>query len=282
MVTRTSRSGRTALGEAILRAARPLLRIHLLHYTRDVAGAPFPTDLPERQIEGGHVSRLLFIGDVALAGYGVLMHRMAVSYQAATRVRSRLGRGIRWEVVARPDLTALSAASTDYPSTDVAIIMLGIPDVLLATTPTQWTERIGALIDRIRVGSRPDTPVILAAMPPMADFRPMPHLVARLLNLQTRQLNSASHRLAGAVPAVTFLPFPDLPRNRRYVEEDFSWPDLHATWSTVIARAVTAALSPGEAHAASHPAPSRGVSDRVETASFSILPSRNSKMKTVS
>lgn len=266
MVTRASRSVRTALVEAILRAARPLLRIHLLHYTRDVGNAPFPTDVPERHIEGGHVSRLLFIGDVALAGYGVLLHRMAVSYQAAARVRSRLGRGIRWQVVARPDLTASSAASTDYPSTDVAIIMLGIPDVLLATTPTQWTERILTLIDRIRVGSRPDTPVILAAVPPMADFRPMPHLVARLLTLQTSQLNSASHRLAGALPAVTFLPFPDLPRNRGYVEEAFSWRDLHEMWSAVIARAVTAALSPGEPHAASHPAPLSEVSDRSASA----------------
>lgn len=262
MVTRTSRPVRTALVEAILRVARPLLRIHLLHYTHDVANAPFPTDLPERHIDGGHISRLLFIGEIALAGYGVLMHRMAVPYRAAVRVRRRLGRGVQWQVVARPDLTALSAASIDYPSTDLAIIMLGIPDVLLATTPTQWTERMGTLIDRIRAGSRPDTPVILAAMPPMADFRPMPRLVARLLTLQTRQLNSASQRLARGLPAVTFLPFPDLPRNRRYVEEAYSWRDLHEIWSTVIARAVTTALPPME----SHPAQLREVSERFASA----------------
>lgn len=74
----------------LLRAcSRPLALLHFAHYKLDVLGAPFLADSPERRIPGPTPDRLLFIGDVAMAGCGVLHHGMATPAATARLVSLR-------------------------------------------------------------------------------------------------------------------------------------------------------------------------------------------------
>lgn len=62
---------RAALIDGVVFCLRPLLRVQLALYKQDVNVGPFPTDEPEFLIAGPDPDHLLFIGDVAVTGYGV-------------------------------------------------------------------------------------------------------------------------------------------------------------------------------------------------------------------
>ncbi len=241
-----SRSSRANAVRLLLALVRPILRAHLAQYRRDVLTAPFPSDEPMTAIEGASPRRLLFMGDVGAGGYGVLRHGMAVPARAASAIAGETSAGVRWQTIASPDLTAAGAASAaaalELSELDAAILMLGVPDVLLATSGENWNADLTRAIAAIRENAGRECPVILAGIPPISDFRPVPEPARAILDKQALALDRASARLAAAIPGVSFVPFPDLRLGRALVEESISWPDLHRIWADVLARATVAAL----------------------------------------
>jgi hypothetical protein len=231
---------RAELIDVVVFCMRPLLRVQLALYKHDVSSAPFPENELEFIIAGPDPDCLLFIGDVAVTGYGVFDHGMTVVFRTSQFIAKERGRGCRWATIGATDLTVARVARIPELGTadvDVVIIMLGVPDVLLGTSSTRWATNLGTVIDRIHDQSAAGCHIVLAGIPPMGDFRPMPPWVRKLLMLQIHRLNGITQTAASHIPNTSFAPFPDWRVGNMFVEELFSWKALHEMWARVLASA---------------------------------------------
>ncbi|WP_187270532.1 SGNH/GDSL hydrolase family protein [Lacisediminihabitans profunda] len=226
--------------------ARPVLRLHLALYKLDVRRAQFPVDNPERVIPGPDPVRLMFIGDVTVSGYGVLHQGMTTVAKTARFVAETCGRGCSWTTISANDLTAARVAkmsTLDATPVDVVLVMLGVPDVLLATSTNAWKSNLETILEQLRNHTEPNRRVVFAGIPPMVDFRPVPPLGRKMLRLQIDRLNSVTHELASRAPDVSFVPFPDWRVGDMYVQDAFSWKSLHEMWARVLAATTLQALT---------------------------------------
>jgi hypothetical protein len=243
---RTRRRGaRRAVGTLLLGAARPLLRVHLELYRREMASSIFPRDERSPLIAGPRPERLAFIGSVAVSGLGVLSHGMTTSSQTAARVADRRGRGLSWSELTSPVLTMHTAATMPSLTTegaDVVVVLLGIADVLAATSASSWEADLRLLVARAREEAGPDVAVVVAELPPMADFRPIPPVARRLISAQAARIDAATRRVADGDDAVTVVPFPAWDLDGVSVQDLFSWATMHRTWAEALAPGVVAAL----------------------------------------
>lgn len=248
----------------LLYCARPLLRLHFVHYKRDVSQALFPEDDPEFEIAGPDPDRLLFIGDVAVAGYGVLRHGMTAASQTARFVARDRGRGCSWKTIAATDLTAAHVAqmpTLDAANTDVVVIMLGVPDVLLATSSKTWAANLVTIVERIREQAGPGCRILFAGIPPMADFRPIPAVARTMMTLQIERFNGVTQFTASRLANAFYLPFPTWRVGEMYVQDLFSWKSLHEMWGRVLASATTELMTNLSARSLVDAEPTQAVSD---------------------
>lgn len=235
----------------LLTLSRPILRIHLWIYIHNMRSSVFPGDLPARTIPGPDPERILFVGDIAVAGYGVLLEGMALPAQTAKRVNQTTGRGVTWENVGAYDLTAQKAPAAltgHLDGIDVAVIALGIPDVLLVTDQEQWRHDIAIIIDTVHDGAGRHCRIILAGLPPMHRFQPIQPVAQTVIQAQVRRLNTATADAAAGEDNVTFVPFPDLQLNRMYMKAVFSFSAMHQVWAEALAAQLAPTLSDPEPH----------------------------------
>ncbi|GAA1224338.1 hypothetical protein GCM10009655_24120 [Rhodoglobus aureus] len=217
----------------------------MLAYRIDTASALFPTDAPEGEVIAPNPARILFIGDAAASGYGVLNHGLAVVSQTARYVARERDTGCSWTTITNAELTMSRAvAELKNPSTDVdvVVIILGAPDVLLGTTATEWSTRLRQLVARVRQGPNAECPVVVAAIPPMYRFRAMPRFVQRILALQIHRLNRGSIDLAESMTGVSYSPFPHLETDGSFVQDVFNWRSVHSLWGRQLGETTANAL----------------------------------------
>ncbi|MGJ1465074.1 GDSL-type esterase/lipase family protein [Clavibacter sepedonicus] len=222
---------------AALAVARPTLRLHLALYMRDMEAAIFPPHDDVSSIPGPDPERVLFLGDIGVAGYGVLLAGMAMPAQVAARRSTRTGRGVEWETVAAYDMTARKAAALMTGRSgplDLAIVALGIPDVLVATSPAEWTDRIQAIVGCVREQASDACRIVLMGIPPMDRFQPIPMLGRNLLLAQVTRLNRATSRLDDPAHGIVYAPHPDISGTRLHVRDRFSYRVMHAHWAEAI------------------------------------------------
>jgi hypothetical protein len=229
---------------ALVRVTKPLFRLHLALYEREVARAPFPRDARRTMVDGPDPDRLLFVGSIAVEGFGVLDHDLTCASQTARLVAAGRSRGVTWNEVSSPVLTAAEAARTDLPAepADAAVVLLGICDVLLATGGTSWEASLRRLAVRVRESAGPDCRVVYVGIPPMAEFRPIPPVAARLLTRQIDRLNAVTARVALTTPGASWVPFPEWRSEGLYHQELLSWATMHRRWGQAIAPTVVASL----------------------------------------
>ncbi|AMM18881.1 hypothetical protein AX769_00410 [Frondihabitans sp. PAMC 28766] len=244
---------RLTIPTSLIRLAKPLLRVHLGLYRREVASAPYPVDEPEYEVAGTDPDRLAFIGSIAVSGFGVLRHGMKTSSQVAQRVAAARLRGCTWSEVTSPTLTASNTMreKTLVPQgTRAAVILLGITDVLLGTAPCEWARDLDAVVERIRDESGVETAIVLAGVPPMTEFRAIPPVAARLLTRQIDALNTATAAFACDRAGVTYVPFPVWDVGALFIQDALSWATMHRLWAKAIAPAVIEHLEGAPATAA--------------------------------
>jgi len=230
----------------LLAAAQPLFRFHLEVYRREMASSIFPRDERSPLIAGPRPERLAFIGSVAVAGLGVLSHGMTTSSQTARRVAESRRRGLSWSELTSPVLTAHTAVtmpSLTAQGADAVVVLLGIADVLGVTSPASWEASLRLLVSRVREEAGPDVAVVVAELPPMADFRPIPPLAKRLITAQIARLDAATRRVAATEDGVTAVPFPAWDLDGLFVQDLFSWATMHRKWAEGLAPSVAAALA---------------------------------------
>ena len=230
----------------IVRLFRPLLKMNMMAYRIEMSNALFPAGPPEGEVDAPEPSRILFVGDAAVAGYGVLNHGLAVVSQTARYVAREHNTGCSWTAITDTELTmsrastAVAAVTTDV---DVVVVILGPPDVLLGTTAREWSTHLRKLISAVRQGPDPECPVVVAAIPPMYRLNPMPRFVQRILALQIHRLNRSSLQVADSFSGVTYSPFPRLEKRTEFVQDGFNWPRQHSRWGKQLGSTTALALS---------------------------------------
>lgn len=229
----------------LLRLARPLLLLNLARYEREVRRAPFPVDAPERSIAGAEPDRLLFIGDAAVAGYGVLHEGMTTPWRTARLVAKDRERGCLWQTIAAADLTAARAARAPHlesTDADVVVVMLGVPDVLLGTRTSHWVKSLRSIVARVRGDAGAARRIVFAGIPPIAEFRPLPTLARRLMIMQIQRLNGATRVVASETPDAAYVPFPAWHAGEQRGAEQICWQGMHKLFAEALAPAIVAQL----------------------------------------
>ena len=223
---------------AAVALARPTLRLHLHLYMREMEAGIFPQHDDASAVPGPDPERVLFVGDIGVAGYGVLLAGMAMPAQVAARRTSATGRGMEWESIAAYDMTARTAAAViaDRAAAPLAraVVALGIPDVLVATSVEEWTDRLTGIIASIRAQAGDGCRIVVTGIPPMDRFQPIPMVARKLLQAQVGRLNRATALLDDPGRGVIHAPYPDISGTRLHVRDRFSYRVMHAHWAEAI------------------------------------------------
>jgi hypothetical protein len=230
---------------AALRLLRPFLKMNMVAYRAEVANSLFPAGTPEGEVVAPDSRRMLFVGDIAASGYGVLNHGLAVVAQTARSVAREWNSGCSWSTITDAELTMSRAAAqltTVETDVDVVVIILGPPDVLLGTTAAEWSAKLRQLIATVRQGANPECAVVVAAIPPMYRFRAMPRFVQRILALQIHRLNRSSLQVVDSLPGVSYSPFPSLDTCTKFVHDNLNWRTVHALWGQQLGATISTAL----------------------------------------
>ena len=124
---------------------------------------------------------------------------------------------------------------------DIIVLMLGVPDILLATSSESWSTSLEALVLRSQQ-AHPGVRVVVAGMPPLQEFRPVPASIYRAITRRVAALNVDSSRVAAESSCTTYVPFPPTAPDALKVQGQLSWAALHETWANAIAPAVVDAF----------------------------------------
>ncbi|RIJ51402.1 esterase [Clavibacter lycopersici] len=223
---------------AAVAVARPTLRLHLHLYMREMEAGIFPQHDGASAVPGPDPERVLFLGDIGVAGYGVLLAGMAMPAQVAARRAAVTGRGVEWESISAYDMTARKAAAAiaDRAAAplDLAVVALGIPDVLVATSVEEWIDRLTVIVRTVRAQAGDGCRIVVTGIPPMDRFQPIPMVARKLLQAQVSRLNRATTRLEDPEHGVIHAPYPDISGTRLHVRDRFSYRVMHAHWAEAI------------------------------------------------
>lgn len=220
----------------------------MVAYRLDVAQALFPTGPVDGEVAGPTPIRLLFLGDSAASGYGVLNHGLALVSQSARYVAREHGIGCSWTAITDTELTAARAAAELGKATldvDGVIVIVGPPDILRGTTSKEWSASFLDIVDTVQQGPRPECPVIFAAIPPMHRFQRMPNFAKRILRVQVRRLNQVTLALSNSHTGVSYSPFPRLNAFGGVIPATFTWSTIHSMWGRQLGATIADAVRPG-------------------------------------
>jgi lysophospholipase L1-like esterase len=156
------------------------------------------------EVGSGAPLRLLVVGESTAVGVGAAHHGEALAGELAARLAAKLGRRVFWRVLgengatARRTLRLLEATHT--VAADLAVVVLGVNDVLEQTRAARWQRDIAALVAALhaRTGARE---VILLEVPPLAYFPALPRPLRDVLGADARRLDAALARVAARLDA---------------------------------------------------------------------------------
>jgi len=152
--------------------------------------------------------RILVVGESTAAGVGVATQVEGLAGQLADLMAMRLLRPVSWRVIGRSGITASCAAEliAEEPAcpgqqSELAVVDLGVNDVLERTAPGDWTRHVRALVDGIctRLGAQC---VALSSVPPMQRFVGLPQPLRAVLGRRARTLDACLKALASEMDNV--------------------------------------------------------------------------------
>lgn len=148
--------------------------------------------------------RLLVIGESTAVGVGAAHHGEALGGELAGRLAAKLGRRVSWRVIGESGATARRALqvleAAEAAPADLAVVALGVNDVLEQTRVARWQRDVAALVAALhaRTGARD---VILLEVPPLAKFPALPRPLRDVLGADARRLDAALARVGAGLDA---------------------------------------------------------------------------------
>jgi lysophospholipase L1-like esterase len=155
--------------------------------------------------------RLAVLGESTAAGVGVASHDDGLVGNLATEIALRTGRTVAWSVVGRTGATIadvserllleLVAAMPAGPW-HLAVVVVGVNDVLGRTDPDEWTRHLSAVVDDLSGRAQR---IAVTGVPPFDQFPALPRSLAHYLAARGRALDRASQQVAATRPRVRWV-----------------------------------------------------------------------------
>lgn len=200
------------------------------------------------EVDGlGMPIHLLVFGESTAASVGAPDHTVGLTGCTARVLAQRTGRPVRWQAHGQSGVTARTARQDLLPtlpkaSYHIAVVAMGVNDVVQLHSPVQWHRDLGRLLADLR--ARTDhPPVLLAGVPPLGQFPAWPEPLSTVVHWRGQLLDQAGRNLAAATQTVTHVPAPE-PEDQAAFSTDGIHPSPagYATWGNCLGRAAAKQL----------------------------------------
>jgi len=174
------------------------------------AGDPYGLVAPSTA-SSGRTLGLLVLGESPVAGCGIASQREALAAHVAAALAERECADVAWRAIGRIGITARRAArdmEAEVASTrpvDLAVVALGVNDVLSQTSARSFAADLAAVIAMVR-RHHVAVPVVLAGVPPVGSFPALPQPLRGLLGWRAWWLDRAAGRFAAESDRVVYVP----------------------------------------------------------------------------
>jgi hypothetical protein len=217
---------------------------------------PRPPEIGIVYTPGQQVLRLLLVGGGIAAGYGTLMHELALPGELGRKITALSGRATAIEVVTGPHVELADGpallAHAHLARFDAIIACFGLTESAALIPEREWRHELDAFMDSVRRTAAPDLQVFLTAIPLVNGI---PEIWGRVGRRRAGALNAQSLVVCERRSGVTFVfvdPVPPAPRPMRR--------DSYVAWAARLAPQILDTLSRA---AAPWPTHSRDVVDEI-------------------
>ncbi|MFL6716020.1 MAG: SGNH/GDSL hydrolase family protein [Burkholderiaceae bacterium] len=155
---------------------------------------------------GGPPLRLLAVGESPVAGVGVEHHEQAITAALARELARRLARPVHWRACGLNGATVRQAQDQLLPlvpaqPVDVLLVAFGVNDSTAFHSTRRWQADLTLLLESLRARCQPGM-VLLAGVPPLAQFPGLPQPLRWVLGLKAAALD----HVAAGLPGVRHVP----------------------------------------------------------------------------
>lgn len=155
---------------------------------------------------GASPLRVIVVGESTAAGCGAETHDEAFPGAFARAFGERCGRAVSWAVAGQNGATIRRVRHRLIPEihedVDVAVLLIGVNDVLTRTPVAQWRDDLMAVIDALAVLA---DRVVVAGIPPFDAFPSLPRALRTYLAERGRALDAAAREVCATRPAASWL-----------------------------------------------------------------------------
>ncbi|HET6673626.1 MAG TPA: SGNH/GDSL hydrolase family protein [Agromyces sp.] len=150
--------------------------------------------------------RVLVVGESTAAGCGAATHDEAFAGEFARALGELHDRSVRWTVHGRHGATIRRVRHRMIPAldgdVDVAVLLIGVNDVLARTPVVQWRDDLAAVVEALAaLAGR----VVVAGIPPFDAFPSLPRALGTYLSERGRALDAAAHEVCASDPTVSWM-----------------------------------------------------------------------------
>jgi lysophospholipase L1-like esterase len=194
---------------------------------------------------------LLFVGDSTMAGVGVQNQASALAFQVASILANRMGRSVRWQLVAKSGVNTSQALGLVHTQSllpvDVVITALGTNDVTSQRKPDQFIGDYEVLISHLlhRVEAKF---VVISGLPPLHLTPAAPQPLRWYLGSYARLLDDCLRRWIVRQRNITYVSL-QWASNPKEMAADGYHPGerQYRVWAGLVAESIASLLAPSEA-----------------------------------
>jgi lysophospholipase L1-like esterase len=170
----------------------------------------------------GPLLRLLIVGDSSAAGVGVAHQHDALAGHLSRALAASCSAQVDWQLLARSGLTSAQCLAMlgdeTFGTADVAVVVLGVNDVVAQVPSRQAVAVREAIANRLRNGHGV-AHVVFAPLPPVHRFVGLPQPLRWIAGADARRHDRAIASWAAGRNDVSHVAI-DLPLNRGVMAED--------------------------------------------------------------
>ncbi|MFK8053697.1 MAG: SGNH/GDSL hydrolase family protein [Woeseiaceae bacterium] len=187
---------------------------------------------------------VMIVGESTAVGVGCHHANETLAHQLAGNLAERYGCAVHWQVIGGNGMTVaqiVDLLGTQVPVSPqpqkIAVVFLGVNDVVAMTSRRQWQERLLKLRQRLR--ERGVSRVFLTPVPPMWGFTLLPNPLRWLLGLRARMLDATQALLVEGYEDTVAL-VTDFPDDPSMLAEDGYHPGPRACefWAKKLAKQI--------------------------------------------
>lgn len=213
------------------------------------AGGPMTGAVTGSDPTRGTGMRILVLGDSTADGVGAATHEEALVGALARRAADDTNSRVQWRVVAQSGATSRRVRYTLVPQLheerefDLAVVLVGVNDVLTQRRATAWIDDVAAILDGVaeKAGL-----VVMTGIPPFDRFPSMPRTLGRYLAGRGQSLDAAARVLCREREQVMWIDSTELlPDDPDFYAHDGFHPSTtgYGIWAEAIWQRVSAQLN---------------------------------------